>query len=283
MKSCVASFLALLASAASVFASATDSAPPSPPREFRGVWIATVKDIDWPSRPGLPAGRQQAELRGILDRAAASRLNAVILQVRPNCDAFYESTIEPWSEDLTGVMGQPPSPYYDPLAFAVTEAHRRGLELHAWFNPFRVREVDDKSREATNFVRRRHPDLVVRAGKYYWLDPGQAEARDYSLSVIMDVAGPLRHRRRPLPTTISIPTRRRSIIRTPTSPTRPRGVNIRNRAASSRAPIGGGTTLTGSFARSLRRFASKSRGSNLASQPDAGSWQSATSGLRARV
>ena len=104
---------------------------PSPAREFRAAWIATVANIDWPSRPGLSTAQQQAEMVALLDLAVRLNLNAVILQVRPSCDALYESKLEPWSEFLTGQMGQAPEPMYDPLAFAVREAHARGLELHA--------------------------------------------------------------------------------------------------------------------------------------------------------
>src|SRR5262245_58154381 len=112
-------------------------APPVP-REFRGAWIATVDNIDWPSRQGLPVDSQKAELLALLDHSARLRLNAVIFQVRPAADALYESTLEPWSVYLTGRNGRPPSPEWDPLAFAVAEAHRRGLALHAWFNPYRA-------------------------------------------------------------------------------------------------------------------------------------------------
>ena len=90
--------------------------------------MASVENIDWPSQPGLSTQEQKDELLGILDRAVALRLNAVILQVRPAADALYASPYEPWSEYLTGRMGRAPSPWYDPLEFAVTEAHRRGLE-----------------------------------------------------------------------------------------------------------------------------------------------------------
>src|SRR5690606_31592728 len=106
---------------------------PEIPREFRGVWVASVGNLDWPSRPGLSTERQQAELVAILDRAVELGLNAVIFQVRPAADALYASPHEPWSEYLTGEMGRAPEPFYDPLEFAVREAHRRGLELHAWF------------------------------------------------------------------------------------------------------------------------------------------------------
>src|SRR5690606_16305380 len=114
-------------------------------REFRAAWVATVDNIDWPSRPGLSTWRQQAELIAILDRAVELKLNAVVLQVRPAADALYRSSREPWSAFLTGQMGAAPEPAYDPLAFAVREAHRRGLELHAWFNPFRAHHPADSS------------------------------------------------------------------------------------------------------------------------------------------
>src|SRR5262245_49389028 len=130
---------------------------PAPAREFRGVWVATVKNIDWPSKPGLTPAQQKAELLALLDRAALLRLNAVLLQVRPACDAFYASKLEPWSEFLTGTMGQPPIPFYDPLAFAVQAAHERGLELHAWFNPFRARHPSHFSGVSSRHISRTHP------------------------------------------------------------------------------------------------------------------------------
>ncbi len=161
--------------------------PPAPPREFRGVWVATVVNIDWPSKPGLPAGQQQQELLAILDRCVALRLNAVILQVRPQCDALYASSFEPWSEYLSGTMGLPPVPFYDPLEFAVREAHRRGLELHAWFNPYRAHHFGSKSPIAARHVSRRQPELAKRYGRYLWLDPGEPEVQAHSRKVILDV------------------------------------------------------------------------------------------------
>ena len=151
--------------------------PLSPPREFRGVWVATVNNIDWPSRKGLTTAQQKAELIAILDRAVQLRLNAVFFQVRAACDAFYNSRYEPWSEYLTGQMGQAPKPFYDPLEFAVAEAHKRGLELHAWFNPFRARHSSGASAVARNHVSKTRPQLVVHYGSQWWLDPGQAERR----------------------------------------------------------------------------------------------------------
>jgi uncharacterized lipoprotein YddW (UPF0748 family) len=160
---------------------------PPPAREFRAAWIATVGNSCWPSKPGLSSTQQMAELVAILDRAAALKLNAVIFQVRPSCDALYASSIEPWSEYLTGTQGRAPSPYYDPLAFAIAEAHRRGLELHAWFNPFRAHHFQSVSPIAPDHVSRTHPELVRSYGRYLWLDPGEPAVREYSLRVVMDV------------------------------------------------------------------------------------------------
>jgi uncharacterized lipoprotein YddW (UPF0748 family) len=161
--------------------------PPAPLREFRAAWIATVVNIDWPSRKGLSTADQKAELLAILDRAVHLKLNAVIFQVRPACDALYPSEIEPWSEFLSGTMGKAPEPYYDPLAFAIDEAHKRGLELHAWFNPYRAGHPSAKSPASPNHITKTRPQLVRRYGKQVWLDPGEKEVQEYSLSVVMDV------------------------------------------------------------------------------------------------
>lgn len=163
--------------------------PPLPAREFRGVWIATVHNIDWPSRPGLTTAQQKAELVAILDRAVQLKLNAIMLQVRPACDALYASRLEPWSEYLTGRMGLAPQPFYDPLAFAVEEAHRRGLELHAWFNPFRARLSSGSNFVAETYVSKTHPHWMRRYGRQLWLDPGENAAQEYTLNVILDVVG----------------------------------------------------------------------------------------------
>jgi uncharacterized lipoprotein YddW (UPF0748 family) len=165
----------------------TDVTPPKPPREFRGAWIATVANIDWPSKPGSSVTEQKAELIALLDHAVQLKLNAIIFQVRPSSDAMYASPIEPWSEYLTGTMGKAPTPFYDPLAFAVVEAHKRGLELHAWFNPFRARHFASKSPVALNHISRTHPELVRKFGDQLWFDPGEPAAREYALRVVMDV------------------------------------------------------------------------------------------------
>ena len=160
--------------------------PPAPAREFRGAWIATVANRDWPSAPGLSVAQQQAELIALFNTAVNLGLNAVVFQVRPAGDAMYPSDTEPWSEYLTGVQGQPPQPYYDPLEFAINEAHRRGLELHAWFNPFRVR-LPAGGNLAENSIARTHPEWVRNFGGQLWLDPGEPAAREYILHVIIDV------------------------------------------------------------------------------------------------
>ena len=166
---------------------AADLDAPPVPREFRGVWIATVDNIDWPSKPGLPVASQKAELIDLLDHAARIRLNAVIFQVRPSADALYRSSLEPWSAFLTGRNGRAPVPEWDPLSFAVTEAHRRGLELHAWFNPYRARFRGDRGPLSTRHVSRTMPNVVKRYGSYLWMDPGEASVRAHTTKVILDV------------------------------------------------------------------------------------------------
>jgi len=158
---------------------------PAPPREFRGVWIATVANIDWPSRPGLSAEQQKRELLALLDRVAELRFNAVIFQVRPMADALYESSLEPWSEFLTGQMGQ--SPGYDPLAFALSAAHARGLELHAWFNPYRARHPSSRSPLSDKHLIRRHPEWIKTYGKHQWMNPTHPDVPAHTLAVIRDV------------------------------------------------------------------------------------------------
>jgi len=161
--------------------------PPDPPREFRGTWLATVGNIDWPSKPGLPVAQQKAELITLLNRAVQLKLNAVIFQARPASDAFYVSPIEPWSEYLTGRQGQAPDPLYDPLALAVSEAHARGLELHAWFNPFRAQHAQAKSPPAPTHYARTHPEFVRHYGDELALDPGEPAVRAHVLQVVLDV------------------------------------------------------------------------------------------------
>jgi len=165
-----------------------DEAGDLPAREFRAVWVATVDNIDWPSKRGIGTEKAAAELRAILDKAKLLNLNAVILQVRPSADAFYASKIEPWSEYLTGQQGKAPQPYWDPLAYAVQEAHRRGLELHCWFNPYRAWHPAAKGKPSRNYVGLTNRSAVRSYGRYQWMDPGERDTQERSMSVMMDVA-----------------------------------------------------------------------------------------------
>jgi len=167
--------------------SATAAEVPSPQREFRAAWIATVANIDWPSKKGLSTEQQKAELIALLAKSVALNLNAVVLQIRPSADALYASRIEPWSEYLTGTMGRPPKPFYDPLKFAVDEAHKRGLQLHVWLNPYRVRHSDAKTAPAPAHVSSAFPEIVREYGSYLWFDPGEPESLQRFLDVVTDV------------------------------------------------------------------------------------------------
>jgi uncharacterized lipoprotein YddW (UPF0748 family) len=162
--------------------------PPAIMREFRGAWIASVGNLNWPSKPGLSTEQQKAELKAILDNAVGLKLNAILFQVRPACDALYRSDLEPWSDYLTGELGKAPSPYYDPLEFAINEAHARGLELHAWFNPYRAGVLPRKTPVPAKHISRARPWLVKRYGSSQWLDPGEDAVKDYTTRVILDVA-----------------------------------------------------------------------------------------------
>ena len=161
--------------------------PPPAPREFRAAWVATVANIDWPSRRDLGVAEQRAEMIAILDRARAMNLNAIVLQVRPAMDAIYPSPLEPWSEYLTGEQGRAPQPFYDPLATWIEEAHRRGLEIHAWFNPYRARHTSAKGPEAPTHIANTNPGIVKSYGGFLWLDPGEPVAMQRTLDVIRDV------------------------------------------------------------------------------------------------
>ncbi|WP_285511482.1 family 10 glycosylhydrolase [Streptomyces sp. NBRC 14336] len=152
--------------------------------EMRGMWVATVANRDWPSRAGLSAAAQRAELIAHLDTAVRRRLNTVILQVRPTADALWPSPYEPWSAVLTGTQGTAPG--WDPLGTAVAEAHARGLELHAWFNPYRIANHTDPTRLAATHPARRHPDWVVTYGGKLYYNPGLPEVRAFVQDAMLD-------------------------------------------------------------------------------------------------
>lgn len=160
---------------------------PFPEREFRAAWIASVANINWPSRRGLSTAEQQKEAIQLLDFLKQHHFNAVILQVRPQADALYASEIEPWSYYLTGEQGKAPEPYYDPLQFWIEAAHDRGLELHAWLNPFRAHHTTGGEPGPKSVVHT-HPELVKKLkNRMYWMDPGMQETQDISLSVVKDL------------------------------------------------------------------------------------------------
>jgi uncharacterized lipoprotein YddW (UPF0748 family) len=166
------------------------SAPPPGAREFRAAWATPILDRgfkDWPSRSDMTPTEQREELRTMLDRAAAARLNAVILHVRLAGDALYPTSYAPWSVFLTGHSGVGPKPAYDPLAFAVEEAHARGLQLHAWFNPFRAMLPNLVGKAAPSHVTRKHPDWIRTYGSQKWIDPGEPAARELVLETVLDV------------------------------------------------------------------------------------------------
>lgn len=163
------------------------NAQTAPKREFRGAWIATVANIDWPSRPGLSASEQQQEFIRLLDSLKSLGMNAVIVQVRPAADAFYISSLEPWSYWLSGKQGQPPYPYYDPLRFMIHQAHLRGMEFHAWLNPYRAVFNIHSSRLSPDNITRIHPDWFVTYGDTRYFNPGIPAVWTYLAQVVRDL------------------------------------------------------------------------------------------------
>ena len=166
-----------------------ESQPPK--REFRGVWLSTVANIDWPKSKYDSDIKKQNDLRNYLSKMAETGINAVLMQVRCSCDAMYKSDIEPWSYWFSGVQGQGPSIDWDPLAFAVKEAHERELELHAWVNPYRAvvspSSVNDKNYISNQHITKQHPEWILKFSDVHILDPGIPEVRDYILNVLMDI------------------------------------------------------------------------------------------------
>lgn len=163
-------------------------APPELPQEFRGVWVASVQNIDWPSASDLTVEQQKAEIIRILDGLQKMNVNAVLLQVRPSADALYASALEPWSEYLTGASGISPSEAgYDPLAIWIDESHRRAIDVHVWINPYRARHYKAKSPNAPTHISRTNPGIVRQYDNYEWLDPGEPEAVEQTMRVTLDI------------------------------------------------------------------------------------------------
>lgn len=161
--------------------------PPLNIEEFRAAWVATVANINWPSKSGLSTYQQQQEALKLLDFLESHNFNAVIFQVRPQADALYKSDLEPWSYFLTGEQGKAPEPFYDPLGFWIQEAHKRGLELHVWLNPYRAHHTTGGKITDSSIIRKK-PDLAVElANGMWWLDPAKQETQDHSAAVVMDI------------------------------------------------------------------------------------------------
>lgn len=158
-----------------------------PKRELRAVWIATVENIDWPSRRGLPVEQQKQEFINLLNTQQRNGMNAVVVQIRPVADALYASPFEPWSEYLTGTQGQAPNPYYDPLQFMIEETHKRGMEFHAWFNPYRAVFNASRNNVTANHISRMRPQWFLTYDNKKYFDPGIPEVREYVTQIIRDV------------------------------------------------------------------------------------------------
>lgn len=155
--------------------------------EFRAAWVATVANINWPSKPGLSTAEQQREALVLLDFLKTHHFNAVVFQVRPQADALYQSTLEPWSYYLTGTQGKAPDPFYDPLTFWIKAAHERGLELHVWLNPYRAHHKDGKEISNASIVKT-NPELVMQLKEgYWWMDPAQQATQDHTSAVVRDL------------------------------------------------------------------------------------------------
>jgi len=159
----------------------------SPVYEFRGVWIATVDNIDWPQRNQFNVDSQKTDFIRQLDLHKQNGMNAVIVQIRPATDAFYPSPYEPWSQWLTGRQGKAPFPFYDPLQFMIEESHKRGLEFHAWLNPYRANFSIGKASIAPNHVTKKHPEWFLSYGGKMYFDPGNREGQQWVLKVIRDI------------------------------------------------------------------------------------------------
>lgn len=165
----------------------TTSSIAQPKYEFRGVWVATVDNIDWPSEKYLSSDSQKHEFTKLLDMHQRNGMNAIIAQIRPATDAFYPSQYEPWSEWLTGTQGKPPAPYYDPLEFMITETHKRGMEFHAWINPYRAEFNIYNSSISPTHITRLHPEWFLNYGTIKLFDPGNKDVQKYVTNVVKDV------------------------------------------------------------------------------------------------
>jgi len=159
----------------------------SPKREFRGVWVATVVNIDFPSSKKLDSDSQKREWIEMLEGFKKMGLNAVVVQIRPAGDAFYPTDLAPWSEYLTGKQGAEPVPFYDPLAFMIEETHKRGMEFHAWLNPYRATMGLDLNKISDQHQLKKNPDWFVKYGKRYYFNPGLPDVREHINQVVEEI------------------------------------------------------------------------------------------------
>lgn len=160
---------------------------PKVPREFRAAWVATVANINWPSKNNLSTEQQKVEAIRLLDLLKDNNFNAVIFQVRPSSDALYNSNYEPWSYFLTGEIGKKPNPYYDPLEFWVEEAHKRGLELHVWLNPYRAHHSNGGTVTSESMAKKASDHVVRLRNGMYWFDPADQRTQDHASRVVNDI------------------------------------------------------------------------------------------------
>lgn len=169
------------------FAAALRAQPDSPKREFRGVWVATVSNIDFPRAPTPEAIAHKEQWKKLLERYKEIGLNAVIVQVRPAADAFYPSALAPWSKYLTGKQGTPPQPDYDPLKFMIEEAHRQGFEFHAWLNPYRATTDTDTMSLSKDHAFYKHRDWMVKYGDRFYFNPALPAVRQHLRDIVLEV------------------------------------------------------------------------------------------------
>ena len=170
-----------------LLATVFNSRAQSPKEELRAVWVATVNNIDYPSKPTLSADVQRAEFIALANMHQRNGMNALIVQIRPATDAFYPSPLEPWSQWLTGKQGQPPIPYYDPLQFMIEETHKRGMEFHAWMNPYRAVFNISGSSISPSHITRLHPEWFLTYGDKKYFDPGNKDVQAHVTSIVTDV------------------------------------------------------------------------------------------------
>jgi len=160
---------------------------PKTNREFRGVWVATVANINWPSTRNLTTFEQKAEALRLLDMLEEMNFNAVVFQVRPSADALYQSPFEPWSYFLTGQIGKSPAPFYDPLQFWIEEAHKRGMELHVWLNPYRAHHSNGGKISSEAMANKMPNEIVKLKNGMYWFDPSNKKTQDHVSKVVNDI------------------------------------------------------------------------------------------------